>query len=357
MSLTHTQAAILASKRLKMDGRSLLTLQSYIGNALNNLARQCANDDYKRRYLMTTPSTVIAPVTYSNYNYYAELSNLIATSTIYPVGTCESDDGGGVAALITQDYPTGLAVTVTNTSGNFVGIEENTIYYLIYISANTYKFALTYQNAIDGIQIVTSTGTIGTVTVTPLSYPQVMLDYLQYGTILYTYPVGSCQSDDGGGVVAQITQDYPTGLPVRVTNTIGNFTGLSEGVTYYLIAITANTYKFATTLARALAGTAIVTATGVAGTVTVTPWTSESSQWLASPTQASLISAIPYNYIYIWLEGTKLYTNAVEGTFQLNVPFVPTLESLPEILESDLIDSIVQIAVTQGFTPMTQAEQ
>lgn len=83
MSLNHTQAAILASKRLKMDGRSLLTLQSYVGNALNNLARQCANDDYKKRYLMTLPSATTSTITSdSAFRYYSDLSTLMTTPQI-----------------------------------------------------------------------------------------------------------------------------------------------------------------------------------------------------------------------------------------------------------------------------------
>jgi hypothetical protein len=35
---------------------------------------------------------------------------------------------------------------------------------------------------------------------------------------------------------------------------------------------------------------------------------------------------------------------------------VPTLDTLPEILESDLIDAVIQIAITQGFEPLTPAQ-
>lgn len=355
---TELSVATAAAQRLKMDGRSILPLMSFVGNALNNLARQTANDSLKRMYLMTDAASVTVPVTNTDYNYYADLTNLVtAPLPIYPVGTCQSDDGGGVAALITEQYPTGLAVTITNTSGNFVGLTENTVYYLIYISPETYKFAATYADAIAGNAIATSTGTVGTVTVTPLNSPQLMLDYLQYGTIFYTYPTGTCVSDDGGGAAAQMPQVYPTGLPVRITNTSGNFVGLSENTTYYIIVVASGvSYKFATSLANALAGTAIVTTTGTVGTVTVTPWTRQIAQWLQSPDQGALTPSIPFSYIYIWLEGMQMYTNATAGNFLLNVPYVPTLSNLPEILESDLIDQVVSLAVSQGYEPLTPAQ-
>jgi hypothetical protein len=261
---TELTIATAASKRLKMDGRSLLSLMSMVGNALNNLARQTANDSLKRMYLMTNPASVTKAITNSTFNYYADLTTLIAS-------------------------------------------------------------------------------------------PQIMLDNLQYGTVFYIYPTGTCASDDGGGVVAQIAQTYPTGLAVRITNTTGNFVGLSENTTYYLIYISTETYKFATTLANALAGTAITTSTGTPGTVTVTPYERTIAQWLQSPNQASFTQAIPFSYTYIWLENNLLYTNQTAGSFAFNVPFIPSLVTLPEILESDLIDNIVTLATAQGFEPITPA--
>ena len=270
MSLNDTQAAILAAKRLKTDGRSLLTLQSYVGNALNNLARQCANDDYKKRYLMTLPSATTSTITSdSAFRYYSDLSTLMTT-------------------------------------------------------------------------------------------PQIMLDYLQYGTIFYVPLLQTFLANAvSGNRVSIPNHNYQTGFAVQVgtTNTLPG--PLVSNTTYYIIRVSANLISFASTAANALAGTAITLTdpTDAAGTQTITPYGEYVTQWLASPTQASLISSNPYFYPYIWIEGTRLFTNQISGTFRYNVPFVPTLDTLPEILESDLIDAIVQLAITQGFSPLTEAEK
>jgi hypothetical protein len=59
-----------------------------------------------------------------------------------------------------------------------------------------------------------------------------------------------------------------TGDSVQFTNSGGGLpTGLSAGVTYYAVAVDANTFKVSDTLAHALAGTNIVDITG-AGTGT-----------------------------------------------------------------------------------------
>lgn len=270
MSLNDLQAAILASKRLKMDGRSLLTLQSYVGNALNNLARQCANDDYKKRYLMTLPSATTSTITSdSAFRYYSDLSTLMTT-------------------------------------------------------------------------------------------PQIMLDYLQYGTIFYVPLFKTFLANAvSGNRVSIPSHNFQTGLAVQVGTTNQLPSPLVSNTTYYIIRVSANLISFASSYANALAGTAITLTdpTDAAGTQTITPYGEYIAQWLNSPTQAALISSNPYYYPYIWIEGTYLFTDQPTGTFRFNVPFVPTLDTLPEILESDLIDAVVQIAITQGFSPLTEAEK
>lgn len=270
MSLNDLAVATLASKRLRMDGRSLLTLQSFVGNALNNLARQCANDDYKKRYLMTLPSATTSTITNdSAFRYYTDLSTLISS-------------------------------------------------------------------------------------------PQIMVDCLQYGTIFYIPAnVTFTPPSISGNRVSITNHNLQTGLAVQVTTTNTLPAPLQLNTTYYIIRISANIIAFASSLANALAGTEITltTPTDAVGTQTVTAFGEYIAQWLASPTQAQLISSNPYFYPYIWIEGTLLYTNQISGTFRYTVPFIPTLDTLPEVLETDLIDAVVQIAITQGFTPITQAEQ
>lgn len=261
--MNDTQVAIAASKRLQMDGRSLLTLQSYIPNALNNLAYRCANDDYKRRYLMTDPASMTATITNDNaFRYYT---------------------------------------TVPST---------------------------------------------------------LMLDSLQYGTIFYVPAIQTFTGASVSGNRVSITaHGYPTGMALQLGTTNALPAPLALATTYYVIVVSANLISFASTYENAIAGTAITLTDTGTGTQTVTPFQEYISQWLASPTQASLISANPYYYPYIWIEHDYLYTNQKKGTFRFNVPYFPTLDTLPSILESDLIDTIVQIAVTQGFKPIAPAQK
>lgn len=264
--MNDVQCATAASKRLKMDGRSILTLQSYINNALNNLARDCANDDYKRRYLMTNPASVTATITNDGaFRYYAELTSILAD-------------------------------------------------------------------------------------------PQVMLDYLQYGTIFYVPATQTFTSVNVSGNRISITNHgYQTGLAVQLSTSSALPAPLAILTTYYVIRHSANTFSLASTYANAVAGTEITLSDSGTGTQTVTAFQEYITQWLASPTQAGLISSNPYYYPFIWIEGLVLYTDQLKGTFKFNVPFIPTLDNLPSALQSDLIDSIVQIAITQGFEPKNPA--
>ncbi len=268
MAWTEQNLAIAASKRLRMDGESLLTLQSFIPNALNNLARKVANDDYQRRYLMSAPLTTTASVTSDgNFRYYAELSTLIST-------------------------------------------------------------------------------------------PQIMLDVLQYGTIFWVPALKTwTTSDVSGNRIYIANHGYQTGMPTLLSTTNALPAPLAINTTYYVVVISKNLISFATSLANALAGTVVTLTDTGAGIGTSTPQVEYASQWFGSPTQGLLDASIPYPYPYIWLEGTLLYTNKQNGTFRFNVPFVPALENLPVALESDLVDALVHLAITQGFEPITEAQK
>lgn len=265
MSLNDTQVATIASKRLKMDGRSILSLQTFIPNALNNLARDCANDDYKRRYLMTVPVNTTATITNdSAFRYYTDLATL-------------------------------------------------------------------------------------------LNSPQIMLDYLQYGTIYYVPAIQTFLANAvSGNRISISNHNFQTGLAVQVSTTNTLPAPLLANTTYYIIRVSATLISFASSLANAIAGTAITLTdpTDAVGTGTITPFQEYITQWLTSPTQAGLISSNPFFYPYIWLVSTYLYTDQISGSFRMAVPFVPTLDNLPSFLQNDLVDAIVQIAITQGFEPL-----
>jgi len=265
MAWTEQNLAIAAAKRLQMDGKNLLTLQSFIPNALNNLARKTANDDYQRRYLLSAPASTTASITNTGFKYYADLATLISS-------------------------------------------------------------------------------------------PQIMLDYLQYGTIFWQ-PASTTwlTTDVSGNRISINDHGYQTGMPVLLGSSNTLPAPLVINSVYYIIKISDNVISFATTQANALAGTVIPLTDVGAGVGAATPQTEYVAQW-QTPSQALLPPSIPYPYPYIWLSETLLRTNKENGTFAFNVPTIPTLDTLPVALESDLVDAVVQIAVTQGFKPMSAAE-
>lgn len=109
---------------------------------------------------------------------------------------------------------------------------------------------------------------------------------------------------------------YKTGLVGQVTTAGGLPTGLSTSTNYYIIVVDANTVKFASSYANALAGTAIAitggsgnstfTPTALAGATVVGQWSNDNSVWIndGSPTTISaaanfgvkVAGPVPYSY-------------------------------------------------------------
>jgi hypothetical protein len=70
------------------------------------------------------------------------------------------------------------------------------------------------------------------------------------------------------GVVTWSSHGLSTGTPVIFSTTGALPTGITSGTTYYVIAVDTNTFRIATTLANALAGTAVNTSGSQSGTHT-----------------------------------------------------------------------------------------
>lgn len=74
-------------------------------------------------------------------------------------------------------------------------------------------------------------------------------------------------------ITTTVANFYWTGLRVHVSSSVTLPTGLSDSTDYYVISLGDSTFKLASSLANAVAGTAIdITGVGT-GTMTVTPWT------------------------------------------------------------------------------------
>lgn len=74
-----------------------------------------------------------------------------------------------------------------------------------------------------------------------------------------------------GNSVTMTAHGQSTGSVGQLTTTVALPTGLSAATNYYLIIVDANTVQFATSLANAVAGTAVVLSGAGSGTQTFTP--------------------------------------------------------------------------------------
>ncbi len=159
--------------------------------------------------------------------------------------------------------------------------------------------------------------------------------------------------------IADFTTSFDDLSRVQFTTTGSLPTGISASTNYYLTDYTIDgaiaTFGLSTTVDGL---TPVTISTAGSGVLTMSGGSKEVCQWLESPNQGMLTPAIPIDYIYIWLEKDLLYTSTTAGTFSFAVPFIPkNVESLPAQLTSDLVDEVVQIAITAGFEPISESEK
>jgi hypothetical protein len=466
-TLSETDLAISASKRLKQSGKALLTLQSFINNALNDLADKICWDQQQRYLLMTDQSTVTASITDTGSRYYASLSDVISnygvmldairlgtvmfmpTVTVTPYvlsgGTYASGywtfnanpqhnetiavngvtctfkyvslivSGAGVTALngeytfdgIYEGYPSyrgesdeiirkfeGTIWQHTDTLGEVIYTCESAAYFPYDavgwgandpsdLPAPTYTaeaatgaltdieiestFADTKANFIAALNAsanasinvatysagVTRTQAIGTYDTLGTGGNAFTLANSSFGSITRSGATFT------GGVatayalsISSYTDYFDDLTRVQFTTTGSLPTGISASTNYYLTDYTIDGTLATFGLSSTADGlTPVVISSAGSGVLTMQSYTPTVAQWLMSPNQGLTTPAIPIDYTYIWLEQNLLYTNRNAGVFAFTVPYVPTLATLPAQLTNDLVDCIVNIAVTAGFEP------
>ena len=199
---------------------------------------------------------------------------------------------------------------------------------------------------------------------TLITSDNILDDYIQYGTVFYSKTTTFTTSDVSTSNDTIVLDDMDGYLidgqqVVFVLDTSGGLytlpTPFAEDTIYYIITTaTTDAFKFATTYANAIAGTAInITDVGdaPANSVSTVPIV---AQWLQSPNQGALTSALPVTYPTIWKQGTTIYGNNVQvgGTLQLNVPYAPPVSSFPDDvpLLQDLIDEMCNLAITKDIS-------
>ena len=177
-------------------------------------------------------------------------------------------------------FSTGDAVTYSASGTAVTGLTNSTVYYVVKVDANSFKLATSYENAAGKTQSVISlTATNGSATDT--FTPKDPLTGLQHGRTYYI------ADPSNAGNTIKLADSYTnatasTAVVIDLTAQDGNasdtFTptddmaAMEHGRTYYVIKNDADTFKVATTLANAVAGTNLgLTAADGSTTDTFTP--------------------------------------------------------------------------------------
>jgi len=201
----------------------------------------------------------------------------------------EADDDTMTAVL--HGLVTGDPVKVSNSGGALPApLSASAQYFVINASANTFKLATTYANAMAGTAInLTSDGT-GTQTATngttfagsfEIAAATNIQQWFQFsctssgGLKIWAggrgYKVKTFTASASSDTLTTTSHAFVTADSIKVTNSGGALPSPLVANTYYfVIRIDANTYKLATTRANAIAGTAINLTSDGTGTQTAT---------------------------------------------------------------------------------------
>lgn len=179
--ITETEIAIQVAKRLKLPSSANLSIQTVIPNALNEVAREAANDYQKRRLLVSDNITVnlsgtsapyYADTASSQENFglmldylqYGDISHTPAEKTFLFSAVDTASDR---ISLANHGFYTGLKVRFSTTDTLPSPLSASTDYYVIATSANVIKVATTSDNAYNGTAIDLLAQGAGTDTISP----------------------------------------------------------------------------------------------------------------------------------------------------------------------------------------------
>lgn len=171
----------------------------------------------------------------------------------------------------THGYSNGDPIVVTSTTTLPDPLAESTEYYVIYVDANTFQFAETYGDAVDGTAInLTDTGT-GTHSVYAKGGGANLNVWADYSDAT-AQTFATTDVNTGTDQITLTAHGLENYQRVQFTTSGGLPAGLTASTTYYIIVVDANTIEVATSFANALAGTQIDITTVGSGTHTLTPY-------------------------------------------------------------------------------------
>lgn len=190
------------------------------------------------------------------------LSSVAATDII----TTTAVHGYATAQGVRYDLVSGTAIT---------GLTDNVVYYVILLTTTTFKLASTAALATAGTALAIGDHTVGSV----YNFSAAGWDCSGYTPNNVTVTIISIAAS----VITSATHNYVTGDGVVYTDNGTAISGLVHGTLYYVIKVTATTFKLATTLANATAGTFITLGAMTGGTTyTITPYTTAGAKFTFS---------------------------------------------------------------------------
>lgn len=198
---------------------------------------------------------------------------LIPSASIYGRGTAVGDFtvnvGTDVITLSAHGLLDGTIVHVASTSTLPTGLSANTLYYVRDVTTSTFRLAITSGGvAID----LTGAGSGTHSLYDEVNLPD-MRSRVAIGTGAGTFAANFAPADVNTGtevITVQTNTTLYTGTAVVYTSTSTVVTGLTASTTYYVIRVSDTTIKLASSLANALAGTAIDLTGAGAGIHTLT---------------------------------------------------------------------------------------
>ena len=179
--------------------------------------------------------------------------------------------------------------------------------------------------------------------------------------------------DTGTDIVTTTSNNfYWTGLKVLLSSSVTMPTGLSSGTEYYIIAVSDSTFKLATSLANAIAGTAVdITAVG-SGTMTVTPYTFNNALFNVPARVQNINNSVDVNYstntitvsssdfvadtdffytglkLKVYSIGTPLPTGLVQGTDYYVIKLTTTTFQLAESMTDASTGTAIDLTEVSG---------
>ena len=147
--------------------------------------------------------------------------------------------GGDTITMVNHGYQTGQAGQFISDNTLPAGLSTATDYWLIRVDDNTVKVATSLSNATSGSAIdITSQGTLTTAS-------------SEHHSFL------SIPTEPGTDIIQSKGHGYQTGQKGQFTTTNTLPAGLSTATDYFIIKVDANSFKVASSLANAYAGTAV----------------------------------------------------------------------------------------------------